>query len=388
MKTPAALGAFGAAVAAYALFSSPTPDVPSWPEAAIVILLLAAVVLGGDIRTTLRARWVPAYLPLLGYAAVVPTLTAVIFAGADGGDIARDLVAFTAFFLPVLLAGLFTASQNRNVLLAALIGTGLVFSVRYLLAGDVLAGAFDNSAFLYLANSPAVPFAAAWLLLQGCFCEKRWLHAIAMIVFSLIPVIAMAGMMQRATLTLLALVWVGFWVAAWRRTPRRALAVTLLAAMVLAFAWPVLAGVGAALWEKTRMVGANARAGELAALYDAAAQNPWTLAFGTGWGSLFKSPAVGDHWVRFSHGLFTSLLWKTGWAGLLLGGVALAALLRDAARRLRHDMVTFYALLLPLLPAMVLYGSYKSFCFGLLLLGLAALDWTAPVRNGNETPQK
>lgn len=46
--------------------------------------------------------------------------------------------------------------------------------------------------------------------------------------------------------------------------------------------------------------------------------------------------------------------------------------------------VLLSALLLPLLPAMVLYGSYKSLCFGLLLLGLVRLDWTLPSGNVNQ----
>lgn len=370
--------AFAAAVLLYAAFSSPTPDAPGVVEYLVLGLLIvscAHLVLPRD-------RWVLPLTALLAYGLGAPLLIGVM-AGNAAGDIARDLIAFAAIAVPLVYAHLFSADDARaqNLLLILLLGVGLLFSMRYL-AGtwqslSSLGMAPLDHNLLYLANSPLVAFAAVFLVLQGCFVQTRPHVALGMVAVSFIPLAAMVGMMQRATLALLALVWLVFFFAALVKNPKRAGVIALVLALTVAVLWPLPALTVQALTDKTLAVGWNARGAELATLLDAIAQNPLTAVFGTGWGSLVRSPAVGDQWVRFSHGFFTALLWKTGWLGLAVGAAGIGALLADAAQRLRKNAALAAALILPLLPALFLYGSYKSLCFGLLLLGLIRLDWTA-----------
>lgn len=379
-------GAFAAAIVLYALFSSPTPDAPGFVECGILGLLLVAA----TSFALPRERWGWPYFVMLGYGLTVPLLTAAV-QGHDSADILRDLIAFGALAFPVVFYALFPPEQRaQKYLLLSLLGVGMAFSVRYLLRAwqDITSlGLVElDHHFLYLANSPLVAFAAAYLLLRGCFTEQKFPLAFALIIASFIPVAAMIGMLQRATLALLFVAWFGMLIWALVKHPCRGVTVLVFCLAVMSILWPLPMLVWESLSAKTVAVGWNARGFEIAALLDALNQNPVTAIFGTGWGSLVKSPAVGDLWVRFSHSLMSSLLWKTGWLGLAMGAAAMAALTLDALRRLRHDRVLTIALILPLFPALFLYGSYKSLCFGLLLLGLARAIGQADSRSDKPIP--
>lgn len=366
-----------AAAAMYGLFSSPTPDAPGMTEYLIVALIGFA---GLPMRLP-REKWVLPYTVFILYGLTVPFIMGA-FAGHEGGGILRDAVAFSALALPLLLTQLYPAGDRtaQRMLLLMLLGIGVLFSIRYLLSVATPAGFLRDHDLLYLANSPLVAFAGAWMLLQGSFTETRPGRAALMCLLSVIPVLAMIAMTQRATVMLLACAWLAGFAVCVVRNPRRALVLGLVLVItgILLAPWPGY--VAQSFADKTMAVGWNARGAELGALMNASMGNPLTAIFGSGWGSMLKSPAVGDLWVRFSHALFTSLLWKTGWVGFILSIAAMGALVAAAFRRLRHDMVTFTALILPLLPALFLYGSYKSLCFGLLLLGFAALQWTKPAQ--------
>lgn len=377
------LHAFAAAAFIYAGFSSPTPDAPGLAECLILMLLAYAAV---PVRFV-RVAWVASFLVFLGYGFTVPFVMGAVH-GHAAGDILRDALAFGTLAVPVLFAHLFVNDDRaQTYLLATLTGVGLIFSLRYL---EALISPMNVTApdFLYLANSPLVTFSAAWLLLHGCYGEKHAGRGVALVVLSTVPIAAMIGMMQRATMALLILAWLGFFVATIVKRPQRAITIAIIAATLLILIWPLPSLVFVSFADKTSAVGWNARGAELSSLLAALNTNPLTAVLGAGWGSMFKSPAVGDLWVRFSHAFLTSVLWKTGWCGLVLGVVAIIGLIRAAWLRLRHEKIMFTALILPLLPALFLYGSYKSLCFGLLLLGLAALQrpkdglndtWTNPL---------
>ncbi|NBX65544.1 MAG: hypothetical protein EBQ96_00935 [Proteobacteria bacterium] len=375
-----AITALAFASLGYALFGSPTPDNPGIREIVILALLAVCMVAGGLRRESFVQPWSKSLVLLLGYGFSIVLLMGVA-GGYAGGDILRDLVGFAALGVPLALYGM----PDQRVLMAAMLGIGLSFAARYVISPDLLTSLLAEN-LLYLANSPLVAFAASWLLLYGCFVERRLWLAIGCVMASLLPILAMAGMMQRATLILLVMGFTVFWISTLLKKPRRALVVALGIAAVFWMYWPDVSGIALSLLDKTRAIGWNARGAEIAALLQAQSQSPLTAIFGAGWGSIFKSPAVGDQWVRFSHSLLTSLWWKAGWLGLTLALVALASLLCNAYRRLRHNLVLFWSLVLPLVPAVFLYGSYKSFCFGLLLLGLARFDWTLGTGNVNQAP--
>ncbi|MBU6235314.1 MAG: hypothetical protein KGQ41_05680 [Alphaproteobacteria bacterium] len=365
----------------YGAFGSPTPDSPSFLEAGIVCLLALATLCGGLDKSVTREPWFKPLAALIVYGALMGSLQG-IFAGNTPSDIARDLVAFSALAIPIALWG---HRQNARVWLGVLAGIGFAFSCRYLAGPEAVMDNTGND-LLYLANSPLVPFSAAFLLYHGSFVEEGKARAVLCVLLSLIPTLAMAGMMQRATLGLLCALWLVLLAHTFLHAPKRAFMLCAAFAVSLLAFWPQVEGITDALIDKTRAVGWNTRGAELAALIDTQSANPLSALFGAGWGSLFKSPAVGDVWVRFSHSFLSSLWWKTGWIGLLLGVVAIGAVLRSAFLHTRHNPALLFALLLPLVPAIFLYGSYKSLCFGLLLAALVRPDWTLRGRNVNQTP--
>jgi len=233
----------------YAALSSPSPDTPGLIEALIVFLLITAAACGGLRLTDPYAR--PLCVLLL-YGFSVPLLVGVLH-GAGAGDMARDLVAFGALGLPLLLGGLFV--NHGRMLLLILIGIGKAFAVRYLLMPDMVlaslaSGPFDDH-LLYLANSPLVFFAGLWLLLYGSFVETRWYYAILFILLSVLPIAAMAGMMQRATLALLLLAWLAGLIVTFIRSPGRAVILSIAAGGVLVMLWPLVDEVTQGLIQKT-----------------------------------------------------------------------------------------------------------------------------------------
>lgn len=371
--------AFAGAAALYALWGSPTPDRPDWAEWSILALLGMAILCGGIDRRVCREAWSGPWLGLLAYAFSVPVLMGAL-SGNTPSDMLRDMIAFGALGLPIWLYGYRNAGFARVILL----GIGLTFSIRYLIS-PVIGMAGPDYGLLYLANSPLVAFAATYLLLHGCFVEKNAVRAGLCVIAALLPVLAMAGMMQRATLALLVLAWSGFLLRCVVIDPRRGITVLILTLVLTGFFIAEITGLYETLIDKTRAVGWNARGAEFTAILETQSENPLVAMLGSGWGSMFKSPAVGDMWVRFSHSFLTSLWWKTGWLGLVLGSLALATALLAARKRLAHDPVLFAAFILPLIPALFLYGSYKSLCFGLLLWGLLVPDWTSAGRSVNQT---
>lgn len=372
-----ALFVFAAALI-YAAFGSPTPDTLGIAEIFTLFFLLAGVTC---IRCITRTQWTLPFTALLIYGASVPLIIGTLDAHTSG-DILRDLIAFMVLAVPVVFASFYPSHDSRaqNYLLLMLLSIGMIFALRYLIASADMFASFGISAIngdlLYLANSPLVAFAAAWLLLQGCFGEDRPGYAICFVLLSLIPIAAMVGMMQRATLGLLALAWAMLFIRALIVNPSRALNVALGIAMAAFILWPLPQLALQSLADKTWAVGWNARGAEFNALLDALQSNFITTLFGTGWGSMIKSPAVGELWVRFSHAFITSMLWKTGWVGLILSIAAIGALLVARLVRLRHNLVISVSLILAVIPSLFLYGSYKSLCFGFLLLGLGCLNWT------------
>lgn len=375
---------FLAALALYGALGSPTPDAPGAVEA-LILAGLALAALGGGLRAqVVRAAWFRPLSLLLAYGLAAGAVMGALH-GAAAADMIRDMIAFAALAVPVAFYGLFDTPGRARTLVLAMLGVGLAFSARYLWSLDILLPLADRD-FLYLANSPLVPFAATWLALHAAFVERHKVRTALCAGAALIPLLAMAGMMQRATLILFAFVFAGFWIANLRANPKRALIVLLLLAALGGLFATDIGVIALGLLNKAETVGWNARDAELAALRDTLSQGALQSVFGAGWGALFKSPAVGEQWVRFSHSLMTSLWWKTGWTGLLLGLAAFAALITDTVRRLRGVPVLLAALLVPLGPALFLYGSYKSLCFGLLLLGMVRADWTTPPKGDNQSP--
>lgn len=365
---------FGALVI-YAGFSSPTPDHFGLAEV-LVVALLAMAVRMADIKETLFASLA------FAFGLALPVLSGVI-RGNEISDMIRDIFPFLFLFMPLFYGWIMRDESGRFFLVMACVG--IIFSLRTIWAyQDVLLspsmwGQGPPADLLYLANSPEVLFSALYCAGKGgglLFERRDFIAGSALISLSILPVVAMALMMQRAGLgffVLTSFIWSGLFLYFY---PRRALGLFGILAVVGCLIWPIIEVVVMTLWQKTELVGLNSRAQEWSAVLDIL-NDDWTIAlFGEGWGGRIENPAVGGLRVNYTHSLFSSLLLKTGivGGGIILWGVFLPiwrAVCHEFSRR-SVDFVLVGALMSPLLISTFLYASYKSLGFGLILLAFSS----------------
>lgn len=382
---------FIAALVVYGIGSSPTPDAIGGAEIFTGLFLILAA--GGWKAAHVfwkktHTAWAKAAQIFLFYGLTVPVIVGVA-GGHDTGSIIRDLIAFLFLLLPLFMHDLCARKENyRRPLTAAVVIAGLLFSLR------VLAPVFQKETGpvwyiqppadpFYLANAPTVLFAA--LLLGGLagkmiFTRLNLKNISGAVTFSLLaffPLAAMALITQRASMGVIALSAIFLIAVAFYRAPRRAvvpLIVLLLAAWI---GWDAVSFIGHEAARKTAAVGINMRWAEAVAVVNDLAASPLAVIFGKGWGASIASPAVGGVTVNFTHSLLTTYWLKTGLLGL---GLALAYLFHIAQmlwRMLFKNPVMALALAGPLAIDTLLYASFKSLDFGLILL-LVPL-WAPPV---------
>ncbi len=375
------------AVCIYAAFGSPTPDVLGWGEAVVGGLLVLAVGVKGcraavmfDARAPL---WRVAGQVFFIYSLCAGLILAAI-AGNAYGAILRDGVAFLFLMLPLfLIHDDAQSSDNQRYWSVGVVWfLGIMFAARCVFAPEFFGGA---QALYYLANSPAVLFAAilsggvglGFLVYGRSF--KYLMMSGAAILFCALCVAAMVSVQQRASLgafvVAMGFIAVGHF---WKR-PKASIVVVIAGVVLLIvfrdMAFDLMGDVWRDLAEKTRLVGGNSRVDEWIAVWESVSRNTFHALLGLGWGASFASPAVAEIEVHYTHGLLSSLVLKTGVFGLLLGGAYVGALLLIFWRhvwRCWFNAPVFVpalalAVIMPFFIDVFLYASFKSLDFGLIL---------------------
>jgi hypothetical protein len=311
-------------------------------------------------------------------------LSVPLFVGAVSGNepllILRDVIAFSFLLLPLLFMQ--TLKNHTELLPGLLVFTGCAFALRTLLPyGDDIWHPESwlgraPADLLYLANSPEVLFAGIILLCGGVW--RIWegraiLSGSLMAGLAALPLLSMAVMMQRAGIGCVALsmIFLGC-VGMCLRPATTALLIMCLGLLVLPLV-PLLGAVVAVLWQKTEMVGFNSRIQEWEAVWAAVGRTPLTLLAGLGWGGSLENPAVGNLRVNYTHSLMSSLLLKSGLAGVALFLCYLWIIAKLSVPELLRRPILVLALGAPLGIGLFLYANYKSLGFGLLLLLLCLL---------------
>lgn len=356
----------------YAVGGSPTPDQLSWIEISIALLLVQLL------------RWPrpadvmrPAGLFLM-YGLSVPVISGLV-KGHDPVAVLRDGIAFGFLCLPILMTQRLAPSgaDAARWLSRLIVMIGVMFSVRTLwpYRENLLQPAAwlgqPPADLLYLANSPEVLFAA--ILLGGGGLYEVWrgrrtLLGLAMGALAALPLLAMAVMGQRAGLGCVALALTLLGVAGLWQKPGRTIMVGVMVAGLAVLGVTFLTSLVYGLIQKTELVGLNSRAQEWDAVLTILGQNPALTLFGTGWGASFENPAVAGLPVTFTHSLISSIWLKTGVIGLTLLAFYLLDLAKQAVPELWKRPVLALAMAAPLAVGLMLYASYKSLGFGLLLL--------------------
>ena len=373
-----------AGLAVYALFGRPAPPVFGWPEMVVTVALVVFICpLCGlhSLRCAVSGSWWhKAGLFLLLYGLSVPLVVAAV-SGHDGVAILRDVIPFLFMMIPLLAAyrcgGAADEAYRARLLTAAMVTIGLVFSGRVLLSGFAGGTGFlvaDIADPALLANVPGVLLAAC-LLLFGAYARlyarggyrQLWV-ALPMMALALLPLCAMVLVMQRAGpgyMAVAALFLIGL--ALWH-APCRAFLPLVLAGLTVMIGAPLWLALADTMMQKTLTVGLNMRLEEALAVFDRIADRPLTVLFGAGWGALYVSPAVGGADVGFTHNIASFYFLKTGLIGLAALGVYLGGIGIMIVRLLARDAVLAVSLGGAVLICVLLYASFKSLDFGLLLL--------------------
>jgi hypothetical protein len=416
---PTAL-ALGLVALIYGVAGAPVPSAPGLAEAAIGLLLLAAVGLRRPLDLVVsapllaavpRGPEIAACLALL--LAVWPGLLRGMFMGWPLNDILRDMLPLAFLFLPVLIRPR-SRGQADGILTAVgwgMAAAGFTFALRWWIDLDVsyrvVGAAPIEEQPPFVLKSAALPFAAVWCTAQAArrlgmgglgmgglgigpdrdgpgpgnrHPLRRMLAGGLLLLAALVCLGALAGAVHRAGFILAALACA--LVLGWRF--RSSAGAWLIGLACLAAAWVLwsdtLAGLIHLALEKTQTVGINNRSAEFAAVVGRLMDDPAAFLIGLGWGGQFRNPAVGGIPVTYTHNLASYLLLKVGVLGLLGIGAYLAAVLARglAAWRARPDLVL--ALMPSLLMGLMLHTSYKYMCFGLLLLLLRIAGDRAALR--------
>lgn len=393
--------ALAAGLVLYGLLGSPTPDHPGATEFFVGLCMVVAV---GPFHALALLRpqarfpwfWQRAGQVLLWYGLTVPVVAGIV-GDNDPGQMLRDFLPFLFMMMPVLLFRLVTIDSNgERILLALALWIGLAFSVRSFFHGGEFVPASVllmpvSAELLYLANAPTVLFAAVFLggyglqRLAGFPTVTRLVSGSLCICLAAFPAIAMALVLQRASIGYLgiALAFLLLWIVV--RAPRFAVIPLVVAGLAAGWFAPQLAGLIGVLAEKTLAVGLNNRVEEAVAVVRALDGNVFAIAFGNGWGATFASPAVGDQTVNFTHNLLTAFWLKSGVVGVMLALTYVGAISVRVCRVAVGNPLIGLALAGPLIIAVVLYASYKSVDFGLLLLlGVAASAQRRTLHGGDE----
>ncbi|MAJ63273.1 MAG: hypothetical protein CL558_08285 [Alphaproteobacteria bacterium] len=387
-------------VGIHALWSQPAPDTITLPETMIGLCLLVLVggraamlcVSGAMLADQHHVWWVR-----LGGAAFLLLfwlgLIRGMMAGWPATDMLRDIIPLGFLFLAVLVP-VERLQSVRPAMLAALFAlAGTAFACRFLMGTDlplVLWGRVTHPLGLdYLANSPLVSFGACYGLLLGLAIALRLVEmpgrfraiacSVTMIAAAVPCWMAMATAAQRAPLGLCLLaVLAGYALLvrlACHRGQRAMLRLIVVSAgllLILLINTDTVLAIMPALVEKSRLVGDNARLDEWAAIWSDIVWRLDDLFLGQGWGAHYASPAVGDYWVGYVHGLGGYMLLKAGLLGLLCLLCYLVATLAAAFRGWRIGdagiRLVLVACLPPLLTGLLFYTSYKYLGYGLLLL--------------------
>tara|TARA_R110002124_G_scaffold129483_1_gene290978 strand:- start:272377 stop:273633 length:1257 start_codon:yes stop_codon:yes gene_type:complete len=379
------------ALGLYGLFGQPTPDNIGVIEILIAALLLFGAGVHGLSAFVLKPNsnqadhqlnsWYSAAQCFAVFGLTIPVLMA-LFSGANIAELLRDLIAFVFLLLPLLYAHLYKEGRGfRRLFLFGVVFIGIAFSARIFLPLIFPHMGMANAVSLYLTITPAVLFAALYLL-AASFLRITARHGSALYnmgfgfliaAVAVLPLLATGFALQRASVAAVLIfgVLLSIYILIYR--PETALRLVVLFAVLFIACHPYIHDVFMRLELKHIQVGFNSRGAELRKVIELGTHDIGHFLFGYGWGAQFENPAVGKMNVGYTHNIFSYYFFKTGLVGFAMLSFYLLAILRNNMKLMRINLPLALSLLLPLLISSVFYASHKAFSFGLLLLLVCAI---------------
>ena len=360
----------------YGFQSSPTPDNPGFSELLIALLLVISVGSFGFYKAVLYKSRAQNHVAIIFmvFGLSVPVLVGTL-GGVAFSILVRDVVAFVLFCLPIFLIPVIRKYKyGFDALFIGGFIIALSFSLRVLFSDIPFMNETDE--LLYLANSPLVLFYAIVLLGLSYLSviKKQVLQSVFCFSLSLLMIVSMAQDIQRATLVAVVLSFVFIVFREFKNRPVHSIVPIAICVFFIAFFKTEIASIFLSIEYKTSLVGLNARAHELTAVWKEIGQNPLTTLFGLGWGSQFASPALGGLQASFTHSFLSYMLLKTGLLGLVVTIAYCSYFSRQVIQIFLKNSLVGIALFWAFVIPVFLYASYKSFDFGLVLTLIVAFS--------------
>lgn len=363
--------------ALYGLFGSPTPDNFGWVEIILAALLISLTLIAlPDLMQPHYFSSKPFQSFFLFYGLGIGLLLSSLN-GHETHYIVRDLIAFSFLCLPILFTPLKKQQYFLDISLWGSVFVGLAYAFRFLVEVNPViflqgGNPFADPHFSYLANEPLVFFSYLFLIYKAADWysapKAKLFSALLCFLLSILPLLAMAMMQQRATLLLSALYWIILWFFILSRSPAKAIMAVIVISLMLLPLKGLLIYYADILATKSRIHGLNMRLAEWQTLANLLLNTPLAVIVGKGWGAGFISPAVGNVSVQFTHNLFSMYWLKLGFVGMALLGLYLSALFYKAQNILLKKPVYACTMLMPLFIGCFVYANFKSLGFGILLL--------------------
>lgn len=380
------------AILIYAIFSSPTPDAPSWIEAIIGALLCCSCA-PKAFEILLRPNAPRPHWQNAAIIAILFTITAPLIKGLlsphTPANIARDIIPTLYLFLPLFACDIFQNSPKRiKTLIASLTIAAISFSLRSLpydaqsLIVKLIASLtiHNTQELTYFANAPTLLFTAglSYAIVLHTIPPSQIQNPIKSTATALIALIvvtitlaAMQIPLQRASIAAFAGLALLAHINLTRQNPYKGITLLIVSFLLITTIQTTespITNLYQNFTEKTRTLGLNMRAEEWLEILNITAETWQKTLLGTGWGGGFNAPSADGDYITYAHGLIAATQLKTGIIGLCIYGFYITTLLHKLLKNTRKAPILTACIAAPLLINITLYGAYKSLDFGLLLL--------------------
>ncbi|WP_284450355.1 hypothetical protein [Spongiibacter tropicus] len=370
----------------YAGFSNPTPDNVGPFEVFFVSLIFLAIGIFPVVKLMTfvpfvsnmglggHSRYLAFYLSVFLFALVG------VLKGYPVSDIARDFVAFTFLFFPVLLCQsklIYMSEKQLDYLCISLGVVGAVMAARHLVVAGFsfsgLGSEFYSEHELYLSTDPSVLFSSIFLPFRAIekIAKSRvkgdLIISLLMFLAGMIATLALAAKGHRGPMFLIASSWLIFLFLRGFFSLKVFVCMTLASIVVGLMYSDAIYAVYEMLMKKQEAHGINARDLELFAAWNAVSDGYLNLFFGLGFGSHFYNPAAGGVYVNFAHMYVAWAILKGGLLGALFLVVYALSFVKPAYLVFKRDASLSLAIASPLIIGAVVNGSYRMLTFGVIL---------------------
>jgi len=324
----------------YAVSSEPTPDIIGVDEILIGSLLVLSFIRSGLIVLGLfflqRRNYIEKIVYMIFvYMFIVPSMIGILKEGNNLGDYIRDIIPLLYLFLPIFIISLIKAEPELKIwykiILLSVIFIGIIFSLRFYLYMkdyiEYIGTLIIHGDKTYIFASPTILFSSIFLTLLGIYNIYKFkfpnlLKGSIYIFGGLLSFVVFTAVIMRANILFFLASVMFFLLAIFIKSLREFRILPTIMILSIIFVFIVIninniEGIFNLILKKFQAVGTNQRIEEFKYILDLLKENSIDFLLGKGWGAvLYDNPTGGN--TRYTHNIFSFLLFKTGIVGLFI----------------------------------------------------------------------